>query len=118
MASRSALCALGVPLLARRLVAPAQLAGARIPGGEILHRLAGGGRERQGVGIALGPRDDLVEAVMHRSDQRIKTLPARQQVVLDIGVARHHPDVTQYFVEHFGRAARASAAAERAQHRP
>ena len=79
---------------------PAQLPGAWIPVGETPDGLAGGGCELQGIGIALGPGHDLVEAMVHRPDERIQAFFARQQVVLDIGITVHHPQITEHLEQH------------------
>ena len=52
---------------------------------------------------------DLVQTVVHGFDQR--RAPARivLQIVLQVGVARHHPDVAQHLVQHARRAAGACA---------
>ncbi len=50
--------------------------------------------------IVLAARIDRIQAVMQRTDQSLATLAIAQQVILQIRVARYHPDVAQYFVKH------------------
>ena len=42
----------------------------------------------------------LIEAVMQGIDQRLTALAAGQQIVFQIRVAAHHPDVAQHLVQH------------------
>ena len=45
----------------------------------------------------------FAQAVLQSIHQQLAPLGVVQQVVLQIRVALHHPDVTQHFVEHAGR---------------
>ncbi len=63
------------------------------------------------VAIAA-PRLDAVEPAAHAGDQRRAPLAVGEQVVLDVGIARHHPDIAQHFVEHFRRAPGAALVSE------
>ena len=53
------------------------------------------------------------QPMMHRVHQQLPPLRVVQQVVLQIGVALHHPDVAQHFVQHARRAAGAALARSR-----
>src|SRR6218665_2850521 len=55
---------------------------------------------------------DLAQPVLQRIDQQLAARRVVQQVVLQIGVALHHPDVAQHLVEHAGRAPRAALIAQ------
>jgi hypothetical protein len=61
---------------------------------------------------------DLAQAVVQRVDQQAAPLGVVQQVVFEVGVALHHPDVAQHLVEHAGRAAGAALLAQLAQQLP
>ena len=45
-------------------------------------------------------------------DQQPPALGVVQQVVLQIGIALHHPDIAEYLVQHAGGAARAALVAQ------
>jgi hypothetical protein len=51
---------------------------------------------------------DVADAVLQRRDQQAAALAVVEQVVLQVGVAAHHPDVAEHLVEHPGRAAGAA----------
>ncbi len=55
---------------------------------------------------------DFGQAVLERLDQLAAAARVVQQVVDEIGVALHHPDVAQHFVEHAGRSAGAALGAQ------
>jgi hypothetical protein len=61
---------------------------------------------------------DLGETVMQGADERVAALRVLQQVVLEIGIARHHPDVAQHLVQHAGGAAGAALGAQLEQRLP
>jgi hypothetical protein len=46
--------------------------------------------------------------VVQRVDQHLPALGVLQQVVFQVGVALHHPDVAQHLVQHAGGAAGAA----------
>ena len=43
---------------------------------------------------------DFTESVLQGLDQQLAPLGVVQQVVLQVGIALHHPDIAQHFVEH------------------
>ena len=43
---------------------------------------------------------DFAQTVVHGAHQRFAALTTGQQIVLQVGVALHHPDVAQHFVQH------------------
>jgi len=43
---------------------------------------------------------DFAQAVVEGVDQQAAAARVVQQIVLQVGVALHHPDVTQHFVQH------------------
>jgi hypothetical protein len=58
-------------------------------------------------------RFDLAQAVVQRVDQQAaRRLGLVQQVVFEVGVALHHPDVAQHLVQHARRAAGAALLAQ------
>jgi hypothetical protein len=61
---------------------------------------------------------DLTQAVVQGFDQLTTALGVVQQVVLQVGVALHDPDVAQHFVQHPGGAARQALGAQLAQGLP
>jgi hypothetical protein len=56
--------------------------------------------------------------MMQGIDQQLPTLRVVEQVVLEIGIALHHPDVAEHFVEHACRAAGAPLLAQQIQQLP
>ena len=68
-----------------------------------------------GVNVRCTAFFNLVEAVLQRFHQQLAAFGVVQQVVLQIGVALHHPDVTQHFIQHAGRAACAALATQLVQ---
>ena len=83
-----------------------------------MHRLAGGHQQlgHHGVALTVGVGRaalfHLGQAVVQRIDQLAPALGVVQQVVLQIGVALHHPDVAQHFVQHARRATGAALFAQ------
>ena len=74
-------------------------------------------RSRSGsAGIAT--TFDFVQAVMQRLDQQAPTLRIVDQVVLQVRIALHDPDVAQHFVQHARRAAGAALAAQLVENLP
>ena len=71
-------------------------------------------------GSASGVRrlPHLGQAVVQGFHQQAAALGVVQQVVLQVGIALHHPDVAQHLVEHAGRAAGAALLAQPVQHLP
>ena len=61
---------------------------------------------------------DLTEPVVHRLDQRGAPVGVLQQIVVQVGIARHHPDVAEYLVQHARRASGAPFLAQVEQRRP
>ena len=43
---------------------------------------------------------NLIQSVIQRIDQRLAARWVIEQIVLQVGVALHHPDVAQYLVQH------------------
>ena len=60
----------------------------------------------------------FAQAVVERVDQLATALGRVQQVVLQVGVALHHPDVAQHLIEHAGGAAGLALGAQQAEHLP
>ena len=75
------------------------------------------GRALDVAARALGPRRG-VQPVAQRRNQRIAPLAVGEQVVLQIRVALHDPDVAQHLVQHARRAAGDALGAQRVEHRP
>ena len=71
-----------------------------------------------GVGGRRAPLLDLAQAVLQRVDQQPAPARVVEQVVLQIGVALHHPDVAQHLVQHARRAAGLALAAQPVQQLP
>ncbi len=84
---------------------PARLGEAALEG---VHGRARGGEE---LGDPVGPRlvgtapFDLAQPVAHRVDQESQAARAVEQVVLQVGIAVHDPDIAEDLVEHARRAA-------------
>ena len=55
---------------------------------------------------------DFPQAVAQGFDQRRAPTGIVQKVVLEIGIARHHPDIAQHFIEHARRTAGTALAAQ------
>jgi hypothetical protein len=76
--------------------------------GKGLHRLAGQAQQFAHQRVALriarrvAPLADLAQPVVQRVDQQLPALGVLQQVVFQVGVALHDPDVAQHFVQHAG----------------
>ena len=64
------------------------------------------------VGCLLTALFHCLQSVLQSADQKIASLGVVEQVILQIGVALHHPDVAQHFIEHAGGAAGASLLAQ------
>ena len=71
-----------------------------------------------GIGVRRAALSDLGQPVMQRVHQQAAALGVVQQVVLQVGIALHHPDVAQHLVQHAGRAAGAALFAQAVQHLP
>jgi hypothetical protein len=105
---------LDVVLARDRAQAPHDLAPQRARFGEFLlerlHRLARRNQQaahaRIAIGVALvaAPAVDVVQALVHRLHQQREAPRAVEEVVLQVRIAAHHPDVAQDFVEHARRA--------------
>ncbi|MOA32000.1 hypothetical protein D3C78_1531880 [compost metagenome] len=72
---------------------------------EAVHRLVGGGDHAANLVVAVAALVHFAEAVAQRADQRGQALRIVQQVIDQIGVAVHHPDVAQHLEKHTGRTA-------------
>ncbi len=102
----------------------AQLAGLGEHALELLHRPLGRLHQLAHQGVTLGiflrlaALLHLGQPVAHGLHQLAAPLAAVQQIVLQIGVALHHPDVAQHLVQHAGRTARAPLRAQPLQHLP
>ena len=102
----------------------AQLSGLGEHALKLLHGALGGSGQLGHQGIALGiffgaaALLHLGHAVAHGLHQLAAPLAAVQQVVLQIGVALHHPDVAQHLIQHAGRATGAPLRAQQLQHLP
>ena len=70
------------------------------------------------VGVGRAALAHLGQAVVQGIDQQAAALGVVQQVVLQVGIALHHPDVAQHLVQHAGRAAGAALLAQPVQHLP
>jgi hypothetical protein len=70
------------------------------------------------VRLGLAALLDLGEPVVQGLDQELAALRVVQQVVLQIGIALHDPDVAQHLVKHAGRAAGAALLAQAVQEVP
>ena len=72
-----------------------------------------------GLGVAgAAPPLDLAQAMAHRAHQQAEPPRAVQQVVLQVRVAAHDPDVAQHLVEHARRAPGAPLRAQLLQRAP
>ena len=93
-------------------------------GREALHRRARRGQQlgHQRVALAVDRRRaaalHFVESVVQRVDQQLAPLRVVKQVVFEVGVALHHPDVAQHFVEHARRAPGAPLLAQQVEQFP
>ena len=95
-------------------------------GGGVERLDRGSGRPKQFShhGVALGVRlwgaalFDLMQPVVQGLHQEIATFGVVQQIVLQIGVALHHPDIAQHLVQHAGRAASTPLAAQLIEQAP
>ncbi len=86
---------------------------------EAVHRAVSGRQQLRHVILpVLAPRLDLLQPLAHRRDQRRAPLRIGQQVILQVRIARHHPEVAQHFVKHPRRTAGAALVAQLAQHLP
>jgi hypothetical protein len=88
-----------------------------------VHRLMGQRQQLADRGIAIGIVGgaallDLGQPVRQRVDQCTAPLGVVEQVVLEIRVALHRPDVAQHLVQHASRAAGAALTAQPRQHLP
>ncbi len=85
---------------------------------EIGHRLLRRDEElRHGLIAGAAPLD-FGQPVLQRTDQRLAALRTRKQIVFEIRIAAHHPDVAQHLVQHARRTAGDALAAQHIQHRP
>ncbi len=70
------------------------------------------------IGLRRAPFFDLVQPVVQRIDQRGAPLRVVEQVVFEVRVALHDPDVAQHLVQHARRTARATLVAQLVEQRP
>jgi hypothetical protein len=75
-------------------------------------------RVAAGVGRRRAALLDLAQAVVQCVDQLRASARVVEQVVLQIGVSLHDPDVAEHLVQHACRAAGATLAAQEAEHVP
>ncbi len=69
--------------------------------------------------VAMGaPRLDLVQAVAHRFHQQAQPPRAVEEIVLQVRIAVHGPDIAEHFVEHSRRASGAPHATQLVERRP
>ena len=77
------------------------------------------GRASRVFTLALGAAlFDFLQTMMQGVDQRIAALLVVEQVIFQVGIALHDPDVAQHLVEHARRAAGDAPAAQSVEHRP
>ncbi len=98
--------------------ARAQAGGVGKPGLEFAHRALGCSQQLPHQFVALAPHLDLVQAMPQRVDQHLSPLGVVEQVVFQIGIAPHHPDVAQHLEQHACRAPGLAFAAQRVEHVP
>ncbi|EXI71388.1 MAG: hypothetical protein AW07_03720 [Candidatus Accumulibacter sp. SK-11] len=67
---------------------------------EVIHCLAGSDQQLLHATVAVPALFDLAQAMAQRLDQRIAARAIGEQIVLEVGVALHHPDVAEHLVEH------------------
>ena len=72
----------------------------------------------QSIGIWRAALLHLAQAVLQSLDQQFAAVGVVEQVILQIGVALNHPNVTQDLVQHAGRTARAALIAKLVQKIP
>ena len=81
-----------------------------------------GANARDGVVVAVqvagAPPVDLAQPMVQGLDQQPTPLRVVDQVILEVGIAPHHPDVAQHLEEHARRAAGAALATQLAQQPP
>ncbi len=97
-------------------------------GVRLVEQLADEGIARGRQALRIGRRNhaghrsaapfDLVQAVLERLDQQRAALRVVEQVVFEVGVALHHPDVAEHFVQHARRAAGATLPTQRVEQFP
>ena len=85
---------------------------------EIRHRLARRDHQLQHLGIAVAALVDRANAMLHGINQCLAALLVGQQVILQIGVARDHPEVAQHLEQHARGAAGLAFVAQLVQHIP
>ena len=68
--------------------------------------------------IVLAALLDLVQPMIQRLDQQRAALRIVEQVVLQVRIAAHDPDIAEHFVQHARRAARAAFAAQYVERGP
>ena len=92
--------------------------------GKPVHRRAGGCQQLLDQGVTRSVQFGraallhLRQAVVQRVDQHLAPLRVVQQVVFEVGVALHHPDVAQHLVQHACGAAGAALATQLLQQFP
>ena len=61
---------------------------------------------------------DFAQTMAQRADQRVTPITVIEQVIFQIGVALHHPNVAEHLVKHARRATGDALAAQFVEHRP
>ena len=89
-----------------------EMAGESIDGGVC------GGAQVEDLFVTQAPFVDLAQAVTQGVDQRTAAARIGQQIVFQIRIALHDPDVAQHFVEHARRAASDALAAQLVENCP
>ena len=101
----------------------AQLHGAREILGELVHALASRLQQLADLAVALdvcriAPPLHFVEAVMQSLDEQPATPRVLDEIVLQVRIALHDPDVAEHFVQHARRTPSATLAAQLIQDAP
>jgi hypothetical protein len=93
-------------------------AGVVEPALEVAHRVLGRRQEARHALVSVAPLVDFAQAMAQGLDQRFAPFAVAQQVVFQVGIAPHHPDVAQHLVKHARRAAGDALRAQLGQRRP
>ena len=91
--------------------------------GELVHRGAREPEQPADLDVAgrvawLAPLFDVAQAMVQRLDQQLAAARVVEQVLLEVGIAPHDPDVAQHLVQHPRRAAGAALGAQVVQQGP
>ncbi len=85
---------------------------------KIIHRLPRQPQQLRHPRIVLSPVINRIQPMMQRLNQRRTPLGIVQQIILQIRIAIHHPDVAQHLVQHARRTPGAPLAAQGVNHVP